>query len=336
MVTIKDIAQMTELSSATVSRVLNNDYSISVTDETRKKIFEAAQKLNYKKVKSLTYKRKKTLNLGLIIWCSEEREDSDPYFLSIRQAIERECNDLGIPITSTFRRYEDQELNIDASELNALIVIGKVHPDYIEKYPHINNIVSVDYVMNNNIDAVITDFEDATTKAIEHLLQLGHQRIGYIGGATIEFSSKGYKPIADLRQEKHKKMMKDLGLYRPEDIYVGTWTMESGYKLMSEALVKNGPPTAFLIGSDPMAVGAIRAIDEYGLKAPDDIAIVSFDDIPIAQFINPPLTTVKVYTEEMGRTAVKLLLDREEGREIPLHVKVPTKLIIRKSCGAKP
>lgn len=334
MATIKDIAKMTELSSATVSRVLNNDYSINVTDETRKKIFSAASKLNYKKIKQQN-SGKKNLNLGLLIWCSEEREDLDPYFLSIRQAVERECIDQQIPISSIFRRYENQELTIDASHLNALIVIGKVHPDYLEKYPHIHNIVSIDYVLDENRDSVISDFAEATKKAMEHLFQLGHKRIGYIGGTTVEYSSKGNKPIVDLRQTCHEKLMIEKGAFLSEDVYVGAWTMEGGYQIMKEALSRKERPTAFLVGSDPMAIGAMRAVDECGLKTPDDVAIVSFDDIPIAEFVNPPLTTIKVYTEEMGKMAVKLLLDRAEGREIPLHVYVPTKLVIRKSCGAQ-
>ncbi|MCU6711219.1 LacI family DNA-binding transcriptional regulator [Paenibacillus sp. J5C_2022] len=335
MATIKDIAKMTELSSATVSRVLNNDYSISVTDETRKKIFDAAHKLNYKKIKTPSGNGKKSLQLGLIVWCSEEREDSDPYFLSIRQAVEKECSEQGIAISSTFRRYENQELHIDASHLNALIVIGKVHPDYLDRYPHIRNVVSVDYIFDEQRDAVITDFEEATAKALEHLFQLGHERIGYIGGTTVEYTSKGNKPILDTRQMSHERIMQEKGLFRRDDVYVGAWTMEGGYQLMKQALGKPDRPTAFLIGSDPMAVGAVRAIDECGLKAPDDVSIVSFDDIPIAEFLNPPLTTVKVHTEEMGKMAVKLLLDQVEGREVPLHVHVPTKLMIRQSCGAK-
>lgn len=84
-----------------------------------------------------------------------------------------------------------------------------------------------------------------------------------------------------------------------------------------------------------MAVGALRALQEANLRSPEDVAIVSFDDIEMAQFASTPLTTVRVHTEEMGRTGVKLLLDRISGRKLPLQVTVPTELVVRESSIAK-
>jgi LacI family transcriptional regulator len=95
-------------------------------------------------------------------------------------------------------------------------------------------------------------------------------------------------------------------------------------------------PTAVVLASDPMAIGAIRALHEAGIKVPEDISVISFDDIEAAAFLNPPLSTVKVQTEEMGKTAVKLLYDRlKNEREIPLRVTLPTKLVLRDSTGPK-
>ena len=104
---------------------------------------------------------------------------------------------------------------------------------------------------------------------------------------------------------------------------------------MQQVLQLKERPTALLIGSDPMTIAAIKAANEAELRIPEDIAMVSIDDIQMASFVTPPLTTVKVYAEEMGVTAVKMMADRLKGREVSLHVTVPTKLIIRKSCGAE-
>jgi LacI family transcriptional regulator len=83
-----------------------------------------------------------------------------------------------------------------------------------------------------------------------------------------------------------------------------------------------------------MAVGALRALHEHGVRVPEDMAVVGFDDIEISAFLNPPLTTVRAHTEQMGRMAVQLLLERMEGREAAVHITVNTTLIVRESCGS--
>lgn len=109
--------------------------------------------------------------------------------------------------------------------------------------------------------------------------------------------------------------------------------MREGYRLMKKAIDQGHLPEAFFIASDSMAIGALKALQEAGLQVPRDTAIVSFNGIEEAEFASTPLTTVKVYTEEMGRTGVKLLLDRLNGRTLPQHVTLPTTLIVRQSCG---
>ncbi len=103
--------------------------------------------------------------------------------------------------------------------------------------------------------------------------------------------------------------------------------------MMNKMLNQTHRPTACFIGSDPMAIGAIRALHEHGVKVPEEMAIIGFDDIEVSAYMNPPLTTVKVYTEHMGKMAVNMLLDRFEGREVSVHVMIDTSLEIRESCG---
>lgn len=114
---------------------------------------------------------------------------------------------------------------------------------------------------------------------------------------------------------------------------IGEYSMREGYRLMKKAIDQGHLPEAFFIASDSMAIGALKALQEAGLQVPRDTAIVSFNGIEEAEFASTPLTTVKVYTEEMGRTGVKLLLDRLNGRTLPHHVTLPTTLIVRQSCG---
>lgn len=339
LVTIKDVARKAEVSSATVSRVLNKDYTLQVSEDTRQRIIVAAKALGYRKggmrskrpIDTETVKK----NVGLLITCSEKLEFSDPYFLSIRQGIEQECVKQNINVSKIFRLMDESEHAIDSNELDGLFVIGKVHNELLNHLTRMKQIISVDYMIDDKFDSVMFDLQKAARQAIHHLIALGHRKIGYIGGISYIRKISGRSYATDIRQLEYEAIMKEAGYYNPKHIFVGEWRTEEGYALMRQALEQDDRPTAFLIGSDPMAIAALKAVSEFKLKVPEDIAIVSFDDIPFASFVTPPLTTVKIFSEEMGRTAVKLMVDRFNGREIPLHVTIPTNLVIRNSCGSE-
>ncbi|WP_341480040.1 LacI family DNA-binding transcriptional regulator [Paenibacillus dendrobii] len=334
--TIKDIAELAEVSSATVSRVLNNDLSFNVPEETKNKVIEVAKRLNYKKKAERKRKTDEATEykLGLLIWCSEQLEYSDPYYLSIRVGVERECLRRGIDIHRVFRWVEGTSQDMNLSDLHGLISIGKVNPSFILNSKDTNlQVVTVDCISSERCDAVVFDLEKAATQALDYLFELGHQRIGYIGGTTYVFSKDTKEQYVDERQRAFCRLMAEKGLLRERDLHIGGWGTESGYRLMKRAIEQGDIPSAFLIACDPMAIGALRAIDESGLQVPEEISIVSIDDIELSQYVNPPLTTVRVFSEEMGKTAVKLMLDRlKSGREASLQVTIPTELVVRKSC----
>jgi len=336
--TIKDIADRAGVSSATVSRVLNQDYSLQVSEETRQRIMDAAKALDYKKGGNRARKKNgdaaEALHMGLVIWCSELLEFSDPYYLSIRQGIERECTKYGMHVTKVFRLMDDNQ-EVDAEQLDGLFVIGKVDLEIIQKQnAKPKPIVFIDYKLDDSCDSVMFDLRRATRQAMEHLFELGHRKIGYIGGVSYIRTAEGRVHYVDQRQLEFEVMMKEQGLFDANLLFVGDWRTEEGYRLMQQVLELKERPTALLIGSDPMAIAAIKAASEADLRIPEDLAIVSFDDIHMASFVTPPLTTIKVYSEEMGVTAVKLMVDKLKGREVSLHVTIPTKLVVRKSCGA--
>jgi LacI family transcriptional regulator len=119
-----------------------------------------------------------------------------------------------------------------------------------------------------------------------------------------------------------------------EHIYIGSFVASSGYELMKKAIEQSQElPSAFLIASDSMAIGALRALHESGLKVPEDVAIIGFNDIPTSKYTVPPLASVRVHKEFMGETAVHLLLERiSKQRTIAKKVIIPTELIIRQSA----
>ncbi|MBM7570388.1 LacI family DNA-binding transcriptional regulator [Aquibacillus albus] len=336
MATIKDIAFRSNVSASTVSRVLNNDQTLSVSEETRKRIIEAAEALNYKTVKSRKNEQKKeVIKIGILLCQSLQEELSDPYFLSIRQGIENECKDRGIDSTEVYRLYnlEDGQLN---SALDCLIVVGKVSTNVLNRFTkEIKHIIYIDYSPDDDkYDSVVIDFEKATRKALNHLFTLGYKKIGYIGGRQAEHLGEMITKFDDERQKVFITEMQKKNLFHEKYLFVGEFRMADGYQLMKSAIEQGNLPEAFFIASDPMAVGALRALQEANIQVPQDVALVSFDDVEMAKFASCPLTTVRVHTELMGRTGVKLLLDRREGRDIPLKIVVPTEFVIRDSCGA--
>ncbi|OIJ12065.1 hypothetical protein BKP37_14380 [Anaerobacillus alkalilacustris] len=346
MATIKDIAKEANVSISTVSRVLNSDETLTVMEKTRDRILSVANKLNYsskRRPHTPNNDINENVNIGVVMWCSQEEEYEDSYFLSIRQGIEKQCMELELEIVKTIRVRGGSSNEYSLEELEGLIVVGDVDIVELEKiYKHNQNVVFVNSNPNSeNYDSIICDLEECSSKVMEYLFKLGHKKIGFIGGIEYkqrfkdDFELTKVVSNEEIRRKTYETMMKKEGVFNSKDLYVGDWSTLNGYQFMKKAIVKGDMPTAFFVASDPMAIGAIRALHEANIHVPKDVAIVSIDDIEMAEFVSPPLTTFKIYSEQMGRTAVNLLLERIKGREVPLKVEVPTKLIIRESCGGK-
>lgn len=341
MATIKDIADQAKVSSSTVSRVLNNDPTISVTAETRERILEVSKELGYTTVKKRKIEqnslKKTSPRIGILVASTlEEIEEGidDPYFIGIRKGIESECMNREIYSTRLIRISDEQQKYM-LEDLDGLIVIGMMNPTEIGQISNgLNNIVFVNYSANEDkYDSVVSDFTKATTSALNHLLDQGYTKIGYIGGQEREQITRNI--IEDSRFTTFSKLLSSMDLYREEHVFIGEYSMTHGYHLMKEAIRKGNLPRAFFIASDTMSIGAMRALQEANLRVPEDVAIASFNDVQMAMFASTPLTSVKVYTEQMGKVSVQLLLDRLAGRELPLKVTVPTKLVIRESSYVK-
>lgn len=339
MATVREIAKLTGVSASAVSRILNGDLSLSVQEETRRRVVECAKQLNYKVNPRKTARSADNLKdykIGLVTFASEQFETEDAYYLSIRMSIEKEFNQLGLHITRTIR-WTSRNSYESLEGLDGLIIIGKFQIDpYDMFFNRIKNVVFVDYSPDESrFDSVVVDFGMVTQLALDYLTKLGYQKIGLI--SSRDYINRlgpdsGYE-LVDQRQSSFEAYMKQKNRFDAGYVFIGEhFSMSVGYRLMKQAIQSNNLPEAFLIGSDPMAIAAYKALEEAHLKVPEDIAVISIDDIEMASYTTPPLTTVKVYTEQMGKSAVRLLLERIEGREVPLKIVVPAVLKIRKSC----
>ncbi|WP_416147340.1 LacI family DNA-binding transcriptional regulator [Salipaludibacillus sp. HK11] len=342
MATIKDIAKHADVSIATVSRVLNNDKNLSVARKTRDRIMSAASELNYIPIRQRqqTVSKKPTVHefeIGIVMWCSEEYEWEDTYFLSIRRGIEKECTKRGIVVNKIVHLGNGR--NMQLNSVDGIIVVGETDKEIEEiMREKINrNIVFVNHIPNDeDYDTVVIDFEKSTRIALDHIFSQGHTEIGFIGGIKENDKEEVNHNTVDPRRIYYEKILKEKKLFDRNLIYeVNDFFISNGYDAMKRALQDDKLPTAFYIASDAMAIGAIRALHEVDIHVPNEVSIVSFNDIEMASFVKPSLTTIKIYTEEMGGMAVKLLLDRLSGRELPIKVVVPCHLIIRESSGVK-
>ncbi len=334
MVTIKQIASAVGVSSATVSRVLNFDQTLSVTAQTRQAIIETAEALNYATPRNrnrIQTDQGAATKVALVHFLRPDQELADPYYVALRLGIESRCAALKI---ETVKIYHTDEFP-DPKTLQAtsgVIAIGVHDPDEVAWLKrHSRFVVFADFDPDDDTaDSVHSDRTLAMRKLIGALTASGYKRIGFVGwwdhahaGADEKWEERGLAYV---------NWMREADSFDPGICAFDSNTEESGYKLTKQVLSHKRRPDALIAGNDNMAVGAYRAIHELGLKIPDDIAVASFNDISVAQFLNPPLSTVRLPSEEIGETAVDQLIELIAGRETAKTTILASRMIWRGSA----
>jgi LacI family transcriptional regulator len=333
-VRLKDIAASVGVSSATVSRVLNFDWTLAVSELTRQAIIETAEAMRYATPRQRNQTEHSAVTkIALVHFLRPEQELSDPYYVSLRLGIERRCAALKIEYSKTYHTegFPDAKVLRGAA---GVIVIGW-HSDEEEAWmaAHARNIVYADYMPAiGGMDCVVNDFETATNALLDGLWGLGYRRIGFIGWQ--DRLERGAIERPEKRFVAYENWMRAQGALAPELSLLGYNTAQSGYELALQML-ENGPrPEVLVTANDNMAVGAYRAIHKLGLRIPADISVASYNDILVARFMNPPLTTVRLPAEEIGETAVDLMLERLRGRSLSKRVVLQSKVVWRGSTQA--
>ena len=326
MATIKDIAQAAGISTGAVSRILNNDPTLSVSAETKKRGFDIAQELNYQKSRN---RDKSLFKMGILQWFSAEQEMQDSYYLLVRQGIEDFCQKHSIGIVRAFQS-DISSINT-LQEVDGLICIGKFSDEEIQKFIGIcNNIVFLDMpVQDYKITTLTMDFKSAVYDALDYLTKLGHQKIAYLGGNEYIGNQELF---IDERKQAFVTYMRNHGL-DSTSIYEGAFSTTSGYQLTQELLENEELPTAIFAASDAIAFGAMRAIQEKGLSIPDDISIIGFNDTEMSSYTTPALTTISAPAYDMGQHGANLIYAATNlNINTPLKAKIPCQLVKRESC----
>jgi len=331
MVTIKEIANAVGVSSATVSRVLNFDTTLSVAAHKRQAIIETAEALNYATPRNRNRVADRKLNkIALVHFLRPDQELIDPYYVGLRLGIESRCQALKI---ETVKVYHTDAMPAAAllQDASGVIAIGRHdEPEIAWLRLHNKNVVFADFApASDEFDSVESDLMLATRKLLQSLTQMGYRRIAFAGWVDV------YNGVARALPEKrcraYMQWMSEAGLFDERLCLTENNTEESGYRLTRAILSEPLRPDALVTCNDNMAVGAYRAVHELGLSIPDDIAIASFNDISVAQFLNPSLSTVRLPSEQIGETAVDLLLERAAGRDLAKRITLATQVIWRAS-----
>lgn len=329
MVTLSEIAKAVGVSSATVSRVLNFDATLSVTAETRRAIMEKAEALNYETPR----RRKKNLErqIGKIIlvhFLNPDQELVDPYYVGLRLGVERRCQRHGIEIAKLYSN--DQPLNAAVlRKAFGVIVVGPYRESGLEWLSsNSKQLVFADFCPDSDeFDCVQNDLVHATRKLLDALAAMDYRRIAFIGWAE----SRGTGPYDEVRCRTYVQWSKRHGVFDQKLCLTAHNSEVCGYELALKLLKRSKRPDVIVTASDNMAVGVYRALHERGIEIGKEIAVTSFNDISVAQFLHPPLSTIRLPSEEIGETAVDLLLERGQGRTIGKQVTLASQLIWRGS-----
>ena len=328
MATIKDIATSAGVSPATVSRILNNDTTLNVSPETRQKVLDTAHALNYKKKSRAS--SKSVYTLGIVQWFSPQQEMEDNYYLLIRQGIEDFCMQNCIHVIRTYKadvNYMDALKNVDA-----LICVGKFSKDEISRFRTItSSIIFLDMPVDDATVSTITlDFANAIATGLDYLTALGHTRIGFLGGR--EYLADG-KLFPDARKALFTDYCEAHGLDYEPYILEESFTIESGYRMMNWMLKLETLPTAIIASSDPVAIGALRALAAKGIRVPDDISLMGFDDTSLSAFTAPPLTTIHAPAYDMGNFGANIVFNILKNQPATaMKIQLPCRLVERQSC----
>jgi LacI family transcriptional regulator len=335
--TIEHIAELADVSRSTVSRVLNNHPS--VRPEVRRRVLRVIEEQGYApQAAARNLASRRTNVISLLIPRSAAVIFTDPFFPAVIQGISEGCGRRGYFLMLSMvtadleHRFYQQILrgrHFDGVIMLSSDIDDPILPLLIRDQTPLVLIGRHPFFEVSSVDA---ENREGARLATTHLIGLGHRRIATITG-PIQMAA------ALDRRDGYKQALLEAGLtVAPELIAEGDFSQESGYRAMAQILdlPAERRPTAVFAAGDTMALGALRAIQEAGLRVPSDIAVVGHDDLAHATLASPQLTTVRQPIFDMGLAAVELLIEGlERGADAPVsRQRLPVELVIRQSCGA--
>ncbi len=316
-ITLNDVALLAGVSSQTVSRVVNNHPYVS--EDTRRRVLTAIRKLNYhpnRAARSLATRRSCTI--GVIGY--------DITFYGPAQMvthIEQTAKRRGYTVilatvdSMTLDEVSQAVVGVGANAVDGLLfispVVGVTYNDLVNVCGSVP-FVQIDTELFANVPSVVIDQRYGSQIATQHLIDLGHRVIAEISGPLTWYG-------AQARHTSWRDTLLAAGL-EPGPSVEGDWTARSGYEAAKRLLAQGARFTGLVVGNDQMALGALSALHEHGLRVPEDVSVVGFDDVPEAAYFSPPLTTVRQNFAALGEQSVEYLITLVEKPDTPVHQRV--------------
>jgi DNA-binding LacI/PurR family transcriptional regulator len=330
--TVKEVAQLAGVSTATVSRVLSNNGG--VRGELIRKVRSAARKLGYQpNLAARNLRVRSTRTLGMVF-----PDIENPFYARIIAGAEEVLQNAGYSLLLANygedpEREHTQLATLRAERVAGILFAASCKPSVDYQYCLDANIamVAVSRIPDGlNVDLVTVSNQEGARQAVEHLLGLGHRRIGFVDGpislSTTRERKTGYEQAL---RKQGLPVSRELAVCSDFSHHAG------GYEAVTKLLQAPKRPTAILVVSNNMALGVLQALQDRGIDVPAEMAVVGFGDTPSAVLLRSPLTVVAQPARELGATSARLLLERLQDPNRPRRsIVLDTELIVRESCGS--
>jgi LacI family transcriptional regulator len=330
---MQHVADLAGVSKTTVSHVINETRPVS--EELRRRVLLAMDELNYQpNILARSLRRKETFMIGLIV----PRNDN-PFYAEVARGVEEISFEFGYNvILCNSDRHIDKEIRyadlLSKKQVDGMLFVGAWAGDQTQHLQRVYEqgipLVVVDrFVPDLDIDSIVTDNTYGGQMATSHLYELGHRRIGCLGGTPT------HTPNSQ-RIDGYIKALIEFGVEIDDQIIIRSdFNFDGGYETAKRLLNLENPPTAIFACNDLMAIGAIRCALDMGLDVPKDISIIGFDDIQMAAYTNPPLTTIAQQKLELGKRGAEMLMERIHETELPKRNEVIDPIFIKRSSTSE-
>lgn len=330
--TMADVGRAAGVSPTTVSLVLNGR-DTKISSATRERVLAAVQDLDYRPNRAAQGLRLGTTStIGFLTDEIAIEPFSGPMIAGIHDlAWERRSLLLMVNTTRNPSRLRAAVDDLLDRRVDGLLfaAMGTRQVDFPPVPPSTPTLLVNAFTADGQLPAILPDEIAGGRAAVEHVLSLGHRRIGFIAGREGAWATK-------MRIQGFREGLEAAGLDPSRSpIHLGNYRIDSGYEITWKVMREKKPPTALLLGNDQMAAGAYIALARLGLRIPDDVSVVGYDDEPLAADLSPALTTVRIPFYEMGRIAARHTLDRTVG-DLPSRTYEPCTIIHRSSTNPPP
>jgi LacI family transcriptional regulator len=324
---LKDVAEAAGVDASVVSRILTGDRELSVRPETRRRVLDAAARLNYRPNRAArTLKTTRTMAIGMIV-----PELDNVAYATIAQGADRQASKAGYALLVATGSVRDRLRALEGRIDGLLVGVATSETLQVGELGGSLPTILVNRREAVGVASVTVDDGQGAAAAVAYLASLGHRRIGHVAGP--QNSDTGRRRLQGYRLELVKQRLE----FRPERVAEASYDEAGGAMAADRLLALDPPPTALFVANVRAAIGAMAAARRHDLRIPDDLSVVGFHDAPVAGYLDPPLTTVRMPLGEMGAQAVESLLGLLEGRRVEdVCVATPPELVLRGSATRVP